>query len=311
MAQQPGWRWCYKCGGLFVLQNTPQGVCPNGGGLHDATKSGRYMLQFGDGLSPIPKGQQLASEVPALATIPGVLYGAQGAWRWCKNCQGLFYSGNSTQGVCPAKHGGSTTQHDGSASGHYMLWMSDGYPYGQGLWRWCRKCQGFFYSGHPTVCPDGGAHDGSASGMYACPWDIITIPTQYINFDNGVTVHGNFSLTLWPNGGYRFAGSFHDSGLLPYGAAVILAMKSPSATVLTFSHQANLAGDITPGPSDNYWNNTGTNSTVASEYNRLSSGYSWHWKAHADLDLGSLWSSIKSAIGTIEQVVSVVGSVVG
>jgi hypothetical protein len=38
----------------------------------------------------------------------------------------------------------------------------------QTLWRWCQKCQGMFFSGHPDQgnCPSGGKHDGSASAKY-------------------------------------------------------------------------------------------------------------------------------------------------
>jgi hypothetical protein len=39
-------------------------------------------------------------------------------WRWCKKCQGLFFAGNPTLGVCPA---GRT--HDQSESGNYALIM--------------------------------------------------------------------------------------------------------------------------------------------------------------------------------------------
>jgi hypothetical protein len=42
--------------------------------------------------------------------------GAQSGWRWCKKCQGFFFSLNPAKGVCPADH----TAHDDSASGHYF-----------------------------------------------------------------------------------------------------------------------------------------------------------------------------------------------
>ena len=39
----------------------------------------------------------------------------------------------------------------------------------QNGWRWCLKCQGLFFSGHPLqgVCPSGGSHDARQSGHYA------------------------------------------------------------------------------------------------------------------------------------------------
>ena len=42
--------------------------------------------------------------------------GAQSNWRWCNKCQGLFYAGSDTLGVCPA--GG---EHRLGQSGDYSL----------------------------------------------------------------------------------------------------------------------------------------------------------------------------------------------
>jgi hypothetical protein len=139
--EQPGWRWCHKCEGMFFGDNPSKGVCP-AGGAHDPSQSGRYAGLFGD-------------------TSPG----AQGSWRWCHKCQGKFFAGNPSQGVCPA-----SGAHDASQSGHYatLLPANDGAGQ-QGSWRWCHKCQGMFFAGHPThgVCPTGGSHDPSQSGQYA------------------------------------------------------------------------------------------------------------------------------------------------
>jgi hypothetical protein len=78
--------------------------------------------------------------------------------------------------VCPADH----AAHDASTSGHYSLQFGDTVPGTQGLWRWCQKCQGLFFSAHPSVCPAGGAHDGSASGQYGVLWETLTY-----SFDTG------------------------------------------------------------------------------------------------------------------------------
>ena len=92
LPSQSGWRWCEKCQGLFFSGNPDQGACP-AGGRHDASRSGAYLMTFGDG------GE-----------------GMQAAWRWCEKCQGLFFSGNPDQGACPA--GG---RHDASRSGAYSM----------------------------------------------------------------------------------------------------------------------------------------------------------------------------------------------
>ena len=112
MSNQTGWRWCYKCQGLFFSGNPSQGKCPTGG-PHDASQSGptqsaRYAPLVGNG-------------------IPG----AQDGWRWCQKCQGLFFSLNPSLGVCPADY----SEHDGRASGHYVVQFGDAVPWTQGLWR--------------------------------------------------------------------------------------------------------------------------------------------------------------------------------
>jgi hypothetical protein len=49
----------------------------------------------------------------------------------------------------------------------------------QGSWRWCHKCQGAFFAGHPTqgVCPaDKKAHDESQSGAYVTRLNAESAP---------------------------------------------------------------------------------------------------------------------------------------
>jgi hypothetical protein len=46
-----------------------------------------------------------------------------------------------------------------------MVRMSWSYQEG---WRWCHKCEGLFFAGHPSQgrCPAGGSHDASQSGRW-------------------------------------------------------------------------------------------------------------------------------------------------
>jgi hypothetical protein len=82
-------------------------TCP-AGGLHDGSKSGHYLLTFGEG---------------------GTNTNPQGGWRWCKNCEGLFFDGHLNQNHCPAAVAGTAGQvggnvfgpHNGQDSGHYVL----------------------------------------------------------------------------------------------------------------------------------------------------------------------------------------------
>ena len=90
----------------------------------------------------------------------------QDKWRWCKKCQGLYYSGHS-QGACSA--GGN---HEMKDSGDYSLvhYTPDA---GQNMWRWCNRCQGLFYAGGASmgVCPARNDHAMLGSGDYSLAMD--------------------------------------------------------------------------------------------------------------------------------------------
>jgi hypothetical protein len=89
---QPNWRWCRKCQQLTYAGNPSSGAC-SGGGTHDHTGSGDYMLPYdASGMN------------------------GQAGWRWCNKCQTLGYALNTSPGACAA--GG---MHDYSQSGQYVV----------------------------------------------------------------------------------------------------------------------------------------------------------------------------------------------
>jgi murein DD-endopeptidase MepM/ murein hydrolase activator NlpD len=145
-AGQPGWRWCWKCQGLFF--DKPGSKCP-ATGEHEKG-SGKYALVLN-----APPG------------APG-----QGGWRWCQKCQGLWM-GENAGSVCPA---------DGKAhaagSGQYTLW-DRGADTIQQHWRWCAKCQGLFFGDRPgSVCPADHTEHLVGSGNYALPLKMPDAPGQ-------------------------------------------------------------------------------------------------------------------------------------
>jgi hypothetical protein len=168
MGFQEKWRFCHKCQGLFFSGNPSQGVCPADNQPHDASQSGKYVITFGESVAATPAGtNQFASS------------GQQGGWRFCHKCQGMFFSGNPSQGQCPADTipviertlgGPHHRPHDASQSGHYAIFFDDGFStVGQQKWCFCHKCQGMFFSGNPSqgTCPaDHQGHDASQSGKY-------------------------------------------------------------------------------------------------------------------------------------------------
>jgi hypothetical protein len=91
---QAPWRWCLKCEGLFFAAGgTNQGVCPRDGTEHDGSESGDYILHE-----------------------TGTLSGAQGDWRFCRACSGLFFGAGMRRGVCEAAR-----QHDPTGSANYAV----------------------------------------------------------------------------------------------------------------------------------------------------------------------------------------------
>lgn len=138
--RQEQWRWCSKCQGIFFggepVDGAPGGTCP-AGGLHDAGGSGNYAMVLN-------------------SNAPG-----QPGWRWCKKCQGMFFSKHPGS-KCPA--GGA---HSKIGSGNYILHTSTAQAE-QANWRWCKKCQGLFFAANSgSKCPAGGAHTKAGSGNYA------------------------------------------------------------------------------------------------------------------------------------------------
>ena len=104
----------------------------------------------------------------ALAAAPASpAQASQDFWRWCRQCQGLWYGFNGTAGVCPAR---GTAGHSAVGSGDYTVLDSLDLLSGQVGWEWCHRCQGLWYGANNTsgACPAGpGGHSYDGSGLYA------------------------------------------------------------------------------------------------------------------------------------------------
>jgi hypothetical protein len=287
MPRQTMWRWCDKCQGFSYAGNPTLGTCP-AGGAHNPTQSGHYDVIFGD-------------------AIPG----AQNFWRWCHKCQGMFYTGNPDQGHCPA-----SGTHDGSQSGHYSFMTGDDVSGTQGKWRWCHKCQGMFYSGNASqgTCPAGGAHDGSQSQGYGANWEFgmlnnIVYNSGFLTFTGGTPVGGWANVSLFPDGSYNFDVNFHDSGFTDYNVGAVLIVRSSIGQAFTFAASGHMCGTdpFCGGSRDFVTNPTGKNQAIADGWADLSAHWTPERNVAVNLDVGTLWNGIKSAAGTIQSVVNVVG----
>jgi hypothetical protein len=158
MQSQQGWRVCIHCAGLYFAGHAFKGACPSAtfGGAFDAEQhstggiQNTWLILFDDG---VPK--------------PNI----QDGWRWCQNCEGIWFARSVIGGACPA--GGA---HTSSLSGKYRFVFGTG----PDQFRWCKKCEGMFlrvmkfpdidFQGPDNflngACPLGGPHDASESGFY-------------------------------------------------------------------------------------------------------------------------------------------------
>src|SRR5262249_18437714 len=96
--------------------------------------------------------------------LGGQTMSGQPGWRWCRKCEGLFFAGNPSQGVCAADIG----RHDPSESGSYVVDLGDSALPGQNQWRWCSACEVLYFAGGESlgICPAGGSHTDEGSGDY-------------------------------------------------------------------------------------------------------------------------------------------------
>lgn len=98
---QAGWDYCRNCEGLFYSKNgTSNESCPFFGGAEAHYGQGSYNYIIFNGSGSYTNGQA--------------------GWRWCWQCQGMFYANkNSRAGVCPLENGAFS--HNGNGSYAYQL----------------------------------------------------------------------------------------------------------------------------------------------------------------------------------------------
>jgi hypothetical protein len=150
------------------------------------------------------------------------------------------------------------------------------------------------------------AYDNSQAASRAIGNPIVLHAN--ITFDNGVPVGGYADLVLYGDGTYQFSGHFHDSGFPTYNTGIVWVLRSSTGAVFTFSDSGNVQGTINPfGSRDHNWNNAGYNQSLQAAWHDIQQGYSWRWEAKTSLDLAGMFDEIKTVIGYVSTVISVVG----
>ncbi|MEP7123353.1 MAG: M23 family metallopeptidase [Byssovorax sp.] len=187
---QPGWRRCIRCDGIFVGAGSllgqrngtitgDNGVCPVGSGTHQArigyTNNG---LQWGDGTTvPLQGTWRFTlnhSVSPNNAEAGNQNRSWVNNWSWCSKCQVLF-SGAASAGACPV--GGPGATHNKGNATNYVL-LSGAPPSGAAAVAaaTCSKCLGLVFvqdgSSGPRTCSGGGTH--TLTGSLTVFKDIIS-----------------------------------------------------------------------------------------------------------------------------------------
>jgi hypothetical protein len=158
---------------------------------------------------------------------------AQIAWRYCRNCHGLFYegfAGNSSvsKGRCPAG-GDHVSEGYKFALPHHL--DSVNVAYAQNGWRFCRECHSMFYNGYGKKgwCPAGAARGTGKPGQaakavdhVAWGWDFILPHDLPDTLEYEVSIKlpgplkGKSHFTLRQDGSYLFTGNYKDYGASQY-----------------------------------------------------------------------------------------------
>jgi hypothetical protein len=181
--------------------------------------------------------------------------GLQTGWKLCKKCQGLFFAKNPDLGACPAGD-----KHFFDPQGETLGLRMNGQA-GNGFhsgWRWCRKCQGLFCAAFEMgVCPAGGTHDATQSGLYFMRLENDGKP-DHVDFDwpsivlDGVAVGGSSHLTINGDGTCTLSVRFHDSGALEYNTHLAWVVKDCWNVLYRdgFIHEGSVHGTFEAGSRD-------------------------------------------------------------
>jgi hypothetical protein len=163
----------------------------------------------------VTRAPRPASRAVKSAVTPDLPSGqTQNGWAYCKNCAGLWYTGNHTTGYCPYQGGGHIDNPSFAYAMFYDVTGAGSPPNPQPGWSWCSRCQGLFDGVRQAdswcPAPKGGHHTlgtWNYSLNYNQPVPQLAQPGWYWCFN----CQGLFYGGPYTTGGYCPANGFvHD-----------------------------------------------------------------------------------------------------
>ncbi len=165
-----------------------------------------------------------------------------------------------------------------------------------------------FTNDHVCVTPDvrsQAAYDNSQAAARRVGGFIWS---DNVVFDGGTPVGGWVSLSVYPNGAYNFSGHFHDSGFTSYDVSVVWVLRTAEGTAFVFTDSGHVQGTLGSGSRDHDWNVSGTNAAIGAAWPSIVAWNNSRWEARTSLDVGGMFNDLKSVVGGVSTVVTVVGA---
>ena len=133
-----------------------------------------------------------------------------------------------------------------------------------------------------------------------------------ISFQGNVACGGSASLILKDDGTCIFHGSFHDSGLVPYGVAFAMVVHTDTGKAFSFVKTGNVNGtaEVLADPTrsrDFTWDDTTQSPAVKAAWPDITKGFDFHWKADVNVDAVGL---LKDVVGIVQKIVPIAGQVI-
>ena len=142
------------------------------------------------------------------------------------------------------------------------------------------------------------------------PTQIGPFQSGYIGFSDPIPVGGNMSLALFEDGGYRFAGHFHDSGAPSYDVDAVWVIVSQSGKAFSFAIKGSTHGTLEAGSRNFDFTQNGNNPQIRDAWADLCAGYHWRWNVYVNWNVQSAVDDVISALKTAGTVISAVIAVV-